>query len=224
MGPRGDVILEADWIIGEFIKTLNKEGILENTLIVLSSDNGPVLNDGYYDDAVEKLGNHTPTGGLRGGKYSLFDAGTHVPFITYWKGTIKPKVSDAIVCQLDLFSSLAKLTGSSDKVDDSEQILNAFLGTSDKGRTDLILESGQKTTLRSGDWVLIPPYKGNPINKQVNIELGLSLKYQLYNLKEDKSQLNDLAATNKEKLKEMIAKYEKQRGKVTGEIKELELK
>tara|TARA_R110002126_G_scaffold291782_1_gene458021 strand:- start:41207 stop:42772 length:1566 start_codon:yes stop_codon:yes gene_type:complete len=224
MGPRGDVILEADFMIGEFIKTLDKEGVLENTLIVLSSDNGPVLNDGYYDDAVEKLGKHTPTGGLRGGKYSLFDAGTHVPFITYWKGTIKPKVSNAIVCQLDLFSSLAKLTGSDAIVDDSEQILNAFLGKSDKGRTDLILESGQKTTLRSGDWVMIPPYKGNPINKQVNIELGVSSEYQLYNLKEDRGQQNDLAATNKTKLTEMIAKYKKQRGEVKGKIKELELK
>jgi len=127
-----------------------------------------------------------------------------------------------IICHT--FSSIAKLTGSDAKVDDSEQILNAFLGKSDKGRTDLILESGQKTALRSGDWVLIPPYKGNPINKQVNIELGISSEYQLYNLKEDRGQQNNLAATNKSKLTEMIAKYKKQRGEVNGEIKELELK
>jgi len=78
MGPRGDVIVEADWNIGQLIQTLETEGILENTLIVFSSDNGPVLNDGYYDDAVEKLGNHKPSGNLRGGKYSLFEAGTRV--------------------------------------------------------------------------------------------------------------------------------------------------
>ena len=90
MGPRGDVILEADWCIGELHKTLENEGILDNTLIIFSSDNGPVLNDGYYDDAVEKLGNHKPSGGLRGGKYSLFEAGTKVPFISYWKGKINP--------------------------------------------------------------------------------------------------------------------------------------
>ena len=81
MGPRGDVIVEADWCVGEFYKTLEAEGILDNTLIIFSSDNGPVLNDGYYDDAVEKLGDHTPSGGLRGGKYSLFEAGAKVPFI-----------------------------------------------------------------------------------------------------------------------------------------------
>ncbi|MEO9662328.1 MAG: sulfatase-like hydrolase/transferase, partial [Maribacter dokdonensis] len=93
MGPRGDVIVEADWVIGEFLKELDTQGILENTLIVFTSDNGPVLNDGYYDDAVEKLGEHTPAGGLRGGKYSLFEAGTRVPFSVYWKGKITPKTS-----------------------------------------------------------------------------------------------------------------------------------
>ena len=88
LGPRGDVIAEADWCVGELIKTLEQEGLMENTLIVFSSDNGPVLNDGYYDDAVEKNGNHTATGVLRGGKYSLFEAGTRVPFMMYWKGKI----------------------------------------------------------------------------------------------------------------------------------------
>lgn len=90
MGPRGDVILEADWCISELIKTLKNHNILENTLIIFTSDNRPVLNDRYFDEAVDKLGNHDPNGGLRGGKYSLFEAGTRVPFITYWEGTIKP--------------------------------------------------------------------------------------------------------------------------------------
>lgn len=66
MGPRGDVIVEADWCVGEFLRTLEEEGLLENTLIIFSSDNGPVLNDGYHDDAV-KLGDHTPWGPLREG-------------------------------------------------------------------------------------------------------------------------------------------------------------
>src|SRR5690606_17818242 len=79
MGSRGDVILEADWVIGEFMNTLKEEGLLENTLVIFSSDNGPVLNDGYYDQAVEKIGKHDPNAGLKGGKYSLFEAGTRVP-------------------------------------------------------------------------------------------------------------------------------------------------
>ncbi|WP_282117247.1 sulfatase family protein [Cellulophaga baltica] len=224
MGPRGDVILEADWVIGEFIKTLEDEKILENTLIVFTSDNGPVLNDGYFDDAEEKVGNHTPTGGLRGGKYSLFDAGTRVPFITYWKGTITPSVSDALVCQVDLLNSLAKLAGSDITTGDSEELMDVLLGKSKIGRTNLILEAGQKTALRSGDWILIPPYKGNPINTQVNIELGIADTYQLYNLKTDRKQETNLAASNPEKLKEMIATYEELRGETSVEIKELELK
>ena len=208
MGPRGDVILEADWCVGEFIKTLDEEGLLENTLIVFSSDNGPVLNDGYYDDAVEKLGSHKPTGGLRGGKYSLFDAGTHVPFITYWKGQIKPQVSDALVCQMDLLASLGHFVGEEENSTDSQNILKALLGESNQGREHLILEANARTALRSGDWIMIPPYKGWPLNKHVNIETGISQEYNLFNVNNDKSQQQNLAKENPEKLKEMIQTFE----------------
>ena len=224
LGPRGDVIVEADWCIGEFIKTLEEEGILENTLIVFSSDNGPVLNDGYYDDAVKKIGKHTPSGPFRGGKYSLFEAGTHVPFFTYWKGKIKPASSDALVSQVDLLSSLAKLVGSDTRVKDSEELLNVFLGKSNKGRESLILEASTRTALRHGEWVMIPPYKGAAINKSVNIELGNSKKYQLYNLKDDNGQKNNLAEINKDKLQEMIVLYQSIRGKKNIKTQPLELK
>lgn len=212
MGPRGDVILEADWMIGEFMKTLEEEGILENTLIVFSSDNGPVLNDGYYDDAVEKLGKHDQNGGLRGGKYSIFEAGTRVPFITYWKGTIKPAVSDAIICQMDLLASLATLTGTTDTFTDSEDLLNTLLGTSTKGRDNLVLEATGKTALRRGDWVYIPDYKGKNFREKVGIEVGNFPFEQLYNLKEDKGQQNNLAESNPEKLSEMKQIFGKLRG------------
>ena len=88
MGPRGDAIVEADWCVGELLAHLKKEGLLEKTLIIFSSDNGPVLNDGYKDGAPELAGDHLPAGGLRGGKYSLFDGGTHIPLFVYWKGKI----------------------------------------------------------------------------------------------------------------------------------------
>ncbi|UXX79030.1 arylsulfatase [Reichenbachiella carrageenanivorans] len=207
MGPRGDVILEADWCIGEFIKTLEEEGILENTLIVFSSDNGPVINDGYNDDAVEKLGDHKPWGPFRGGKYSLFEAGTHVPFITYWKGTIEPAVSEALVCQVDLLTSMAQLVGSTTVGKDSEPILDAFLGRSTSAREELVIEANTRTAYRKGDWVLIPPYKGAAISKEVNIELGNLPDFALYNLKEDLGQQQNLAETNPEKLAEMKAGF-----------------
>jgi arylsulfatase A-like enzyme len=224
MGPRGDVILEADWCIGEFIKTLKEEGVLENTLIVFSSDNGPVLNDGYYDEAVEKLGDHKPAGLLRGGKYSLFEAGTRVPLITYWKGKIEPKVSDALVCQMDLLASLANLVGIEEKSTDSQNVMDVLLGKSEKGRTELILEANSRTALRKGDWLMIPPYNGQAINKQVNIELGIDPNYQLYNLKSDISQKNNLADSAPEKLNEMISVFEVIRGKYDEDIQQLELK
>ncbi|AWW29081.1 arylsulfatase [Echinicola strongylocentroti] len=224
MGPRGDVIAEADWCIGEFIKTLEEEGILENTLIVFSSDNGPVLNDGYYDDAVEKLGGHRPAGPLRGGKYSLFEAGTRVPFSVYWKGKVTPKVSDALVCQVDLMSSLADLVDSDQKGTDSKDLLDTFLGNSNEGRDELIIEASGRTALRQGDWIMIPPYKGPAVAKAVNIELGNDDEYQLYNLKEDIGQQKNLASSKPEKLQKMVAAYEKQRGSDQGEIEQLELK
>ncbi|MFY9150538.1 MAG: arylsulfatase [Prolixibacteraceae bacterium] len=224
MGPRGDAILEADWCIGEFIKTLDEEGLLENTLIVFSSDNGPVLNDGYYDDAVEKLGNHKPAGPLRGGKYSLFEAGTRVPFVTYWKGKIEPKVSDALVCQMDLLASIAKLVGVEENTTDSQDLLDVFMGKSDKGRESLVLEATSRTALRKGDWLMIPPYKGPEILKDVNIEVGNSKDFQLYNLKDDIGQQQNQAESSPEKLKDMVETFKALRGEGFSDIQQLELK
>ncbi len=223
MGPRGDAILEADWCIGEFIKTLDEEGVLENTLIIFSSDNGPVLNDGYYDNAVELLGNHKPSGPLRGGKYSLFEAGTHVPFITYWKGHIQPKVSDVLICQIDLLASLAKLVGTEENSTDSKEFLDVLMGTSDTGRESLVLEATSRTAFRMGDWIMIPSYEGPAVNKETKIELGNSGEYQLYNLREDIGQQNNQARSNPIKLKEMFDAFVSIRGEGFEKTEKLEL-
>lgn len=207
MGPRGDVIAEADWCIGELIKTLEQEGLLENTLIFLSSDNGPVLDDGYVDYAIEKLGNHSPSGGLRGGKYSLFEAGTRVPFVTYWKGTIEPSTSDAIISQVDWLSSLSSMFDASTPELDSENHLNLLLGKTNEGRKDLILEATSRTAYRQGDWVLIPPHPGPKMFFTKGIESGNGDEYQLYNLAEDASQKNNLAEKLPEKREQMMQNY-----------------
>jgi arylsulfatase A-like enzyme len=212
LGPRGDVILEADWCVGEFIKTLEKEGILENTLIVFSSDNGAVLNDGYYDDAVEKLGDHKPNGPLKGGKYSLYEAGCRVPFFTYWKGKIKPQVSNALVCQVDLLESLSKLVGAAAKTTDSQQLLDVFMGKSNKGRKSLVIEANTKTAFRKGDWLMIPPYPGDAVLEEVNIEIGCSPDYQLYNLKKDIGQKINQAKKQPKILSQMKKEFESVRG------------
>lgn len=224
MGPRGDVILEADWSIGEFMKTLKEEGLLENTLVILTSDNGPVVNDGYYDDSEEKLGNHTPAGPLRGGKYSLFEAGTRIPFITYWKGEIQPGVSDALISQMDILASVADLIGTKEENTDSKDFKSVLLGESKKGRDELILEATSRTALRSGNWLMIPPYEGPAENTQVKIELGNSKDFQLYNLSDDIGQQTNLAASKPEELDKLMTKFQELRGQGFDKIQQLELK
>ena len=224
MGPRGDVILEADWCIGEFMKTLEEQGLSENTLVIFTSDNGPVLNDGYYDEAVEKLGQHTPWGPLRGGKYSLFEAGTRVPFITYWKGKINAGVSDAMVSQIDFLSSFASLVGSSERSEDGQDLLSVFLGESQTGRETLVLEATTRTALRHQNWIMIPPYKGPAVNTQVNIELGNDDAFQLYDLSQDIGQQKNLAEEKPDKLKELVDVFVGIRGRDFVDIEDLELK
>mgnify|MGYP002411825535 FL=1 len=203
MGPRGDAIAEADWCVGEVMDQLEALGLLENTLVIFTSDNGPVLNDGYKDRAVELSGDHKPAGPLRGGKYSLFEAGTHVPFFAYWKGQIEPVTSDAIVCQMDLLASLSELVDQPIEGGfDSENILPAFLGKSGEGRGSLVLEANGKLAVRMGEWVMIPPYKGPERNITGN-ELGNIPEFGLYNLKEDTGQEKNVASLYPEKLEEV---------------------
>jgi arylsulfatase A-like enzyme len=158
LGPRGDVIQELDWSVGQILETLDRLQLAENTLVLFSSDNGPVLNDGYADDAVEKLGNHKPAGPLRGGKYSIYEGGTRVPLLARWPARIKPAVSSALVSQLDFVASFAALTGHklpTGAASDSENILPALLGESQQGRETLV-EHASGLAIRHGNWKYIP--------------------------------------------------------------------
>lgn len=207
MGPRGDVILEADWCVQEFLKELDKLGLTENTLVILTSDNGPVLDDGYKDFAEEMIGEHKPAGPFKGWKTTMYDGGTCIPFLLRWPDKIKPGVSDTFVCQMDLLASLAALTGQTynDKID-SQNTINAFLGYSDKGREELVIEGMSNYAYRQNNWVMIPPYP------------GISSVYQLYNIKEDPGQNNNLAEKKPRLLRQMMMRMEqlkRETGKVT---------
>lgn len=200
LGPRGDAIAEMDWCVGEMLDALERCGLKEDTIVVFSSDNGPVLNDGYYDEAVELCGDHRPAGPLRGGKYSMYDGGTRVPFIVSWPGTVEAGESDALVSQVDFLASFAALAGVSLDADadagpDSVDVLDALLGQSDEGRAEIVLEGIQaRTVLRQGDWVFIPPHQGPPVNTNVNIETGNSPVPQLYYLADDVGQIENVAS------------------------------
>ena len=207
MGPRGDAIVEADWCVGELLTHLKKEGLLEKTLIIFSSDNGPVLNDGYKDGAPELAGKHAPAGGLRGGKYSLFDGGTHIPLFVYWKGKIQPVKSDALVCQMDLLASLGSMVGATlpDGLD-SRNYLNAFMGTELKARENLVIEAQGRLGYRSGDWIMMPPYKGSQRNLTGN-ELGNLDEFSLFDVKSDKGQKSNVAGRHPELLERLKQEF-----------------
>ncbi len=209
MGPRGDAIAEADACIGSLLDTLAARGMLANTLIVLTSDNGPVLNDGYYDDAVERVGTHRPTGPFRGGKYSLFEAGTRVPFLVHWKGEVPPGVSEAMISQTDLLATFAQLLGLPVPGGlDSQPLAAALTGKSVEGRTRMVLEASGRTAYREGDWSLIPPYPGTAVYPNVEIESGNGEGYRLYDLGKDPGQQKDLADSLPSVLSALRIRYE----------------
>jgi arylsulfatase A-like enzyme len=211
MGPRGDAILQLDWTVGRVVKTLDSLGISKNTLLIFSSDNGPVVDDGYQDSAVLKLNGHTPAGPLRGGKYSAFDAGTRIPLITKWPGAIAAGThTDALFSQLDLLASFAKLTGqklSPDDAPDSFDQWDVLTGKSKKGRSFVVEHANTLSVIRD-NWKYIEPRAGPAIDKNVNIELGVSLQPQLYNLNNDIGEKKNLAVNNPGKVKELAALLE----------------
>ena len=158
-GPRGDTMVEIDWCVGELSKALAKHGFADNTLILFSSDNGPVLDDGYQDDAIEKRNGHEPAGPWRAGKYSSFEGGTRVPLIAHYPKVIEPGVSSALFSQVDLLASLAELTGATLPAaagPDSLNALPALIGKDKTGRGDLVSQGGG-LSLRVGPWKYIPP-------------------------------------------------------------------
>jgi arylsulfatase A-like enzyme len=211
MGPRGDAILELDWSVGEIMKKIEDLDLTRKTILIFTSDNGPVVDDGYKDEAVEKLGNHKPAGPLRGGKYSLFDGGTRVAFIIRWPGRIKPGISEALFSQVDLMGSFAALTGqvlSPDAGPDSFDQLDAMTGKTKKGREWLVEHSGRLTIIK-GDWKFIEPGPGVKLMINTNTETGNDTLPQLYNLRTDIGEKNNVADNNPEivsELRELLQK------------------
>ncbi|HUX56593.1 MAG TPA: sulfatase-like hydrolase/transferase, partial [Bacteroidales bacterium] len=205
MGPRGDAILEFDWSVGEILKAIDNLKLSEKTIIIVTSDNGPVVDDGYKDQAVELLGGHKPAGPLRGGKYSLFDGGTRVVFIVRWPDKIKPGISNALFSQIDLMASFASLTGQSlskDDGPDSFNYLNTLRGRSKTGREWLVEHSGRLTIIK-GDWKFIEPGPGVKLQINTNTETGNDPMLQLYNLKTDLGEKNNVAVQNPIIVKEL---------------------
>jgi arylsulfatase A-like enzyme len=214
MGPRGDAILQMDWMTGRIVDELKKQGLYDNTIILFSSDNGPVMDDGYADQAEELRGSHDPAGGYRGGKYSAYEGGTRVPMIvTYPNGIVKAGDSDALVSHIDFYKSLAELVGVEVPVGeaiDSQNILPALLDADADGRTEM-LEESFTLSLRSGNWKYVAPFSGTTPGWLVNktaIENGLSTKPQLFDLSKDEHEKNNVAANYPDVVKSLQAKID----------------
>ncbi len=205
MGPRGDSILEFDWQVGEILNTLERLDIADNTIVMLSSDNGPVVDDGYVDDAVKKLNGHTPAGPFRGGKYSAFEAGTRIPLIVRWPGQVKAGVSTAPVSQVDFladFAALLKQPFNRTDAPDSEDQLNTLLGRDRVGRSVIVEHAGTWSVVKE-NWKYIEPSKQPAYNKFTATELGNNPKPQLYHLAKDKSEQKNVASQYPERVQQL---------------------
>ncbi len=206
-GPRGDAVVEFDGSVGAIMAALVESRIDRKTLVIITSDNGPVVDDGYQDQSVAKLGDHRPAGLLRGGKYSNFEGGTRVPHIVYWPGRVEPGVSNALMSQIDFPATLAGIAGNSsvlptDAIPDSIDLSAALLGDSEVGRSFVIEQAGS-LSVRQGDWKYIAPSNGAQVNRNTNTELGNSGQPQLYNLAKDPGETTNLAGELPEQLAEL---------------------
>jgi arylsulfatase A-like enzyme len=207
LGPRGDAVLQFDWSVGRIMNAIDSLKLSENTIIIVTSDNGPVVDDGYQDQAVELLNGHTPSGPLRGGKYSLFEGGTRVVFIARWSNALVPGVSDALVSQIDFMSSFASLTGQTLKPDeggDSFNQIDAILGKTVKGRDWVIEHSGRLSVIK-GDWKFIEPGPGSELQVHTNTETGNDSLPQLYNMNTDIGEKINVAHHNPDLVNELTA-------------------
>jgi arylsulfatase A-like enzyme len=189
LGARGDAILQLDGSVGEILITLDSLDLANKTIVIFTSDNGPVVDDGYHDRSVELLNGHNPSGSFRGGKYSAFEAGTRIPFIIRWPGHIHHGISKALISQIDLMASLASFTGQNipdGSAPDSFNQWEVLTGIKNEGRSFVIEHavSGALSLLKN-NWKYIEPHSGPTYNPYTDIELGNAPESQLYDLKKD---------------------------------------
>ncbi|WP_234042077.1 sulfatase family protein [Persicirhabdus sediminis] len=208
LGYRGDAMVQFDWTTGEIMKALEQNGLRDNTIIIFSSDNGPVYDDGYDDGTTVRTstkasdGGHFGAGPLRGGKYQLYEGGTRVPTIVSWPAKIKAgSESAALLSQVDLLASFAQMLDfeipAGDAMD-SQANIAAWLGQSETGN-EYIVEEAQAYgwALRHKNWKYIPAKKKK---KQGSGEL--------YNLADDIGEEKNLAEQHPERVKQMQEKLE----------------
>jgi arylsulfatase A-like enzyme len=215
-GIRGDAIHELDDTVGQVLATLDKLKLTENTLVIFTSDNGGVNDDGYEDFGPPE---HAMNGALRGTKGTLYEGGHRVPFIARWPAKIKAGTENpALIAHLDMPATFAALTGvtlPADAALDSVNVLPALLGESRTAREHAIFHTGGTLgpfTLRMGSWKYIQPGRtGYGKAKAKPNAKAPPPKPQLFNLADDPAEANDLAEKMPEKVMELSDVIEKTR-------------
>lgn len=210
LGPRGDVILQLDWTVGEIMKLLQEKGLEENTIVIFTSDNGPVLDDGYVDEAKDLFTYQEVAGGLSGGKYSALEAGTRVPFIVKWPKSIEGGTeTKALFSQVDLLASFAaanQVSFNTTQAVDTENHWEAFVGKDSKGRYALVQEAlyTNLAYVRNDGYKLIPGSEGpNMVPWGPQIATGFDAQDQLFDLNTDPTEKVNLAESKPEILKSL---------------------
>lgn len=229
-GIRGDVTVQLDDCVRRVRETLEELGIADDTLIIFSSDNGPVVRVGYEDFGVRDLGEHKPAGPFKGMKGSALEGGCRLPFIVHWPKGMKnvadsdadknldsdgkaksPKraksegrTTDSIVSQMDIGPTLAEIVGVKLKPDafpDAVSILPVLLDPKAAPRKDIVLHNGGgNLAYRKGNYKVI--YEPAPTAK--NLRKTPALK--LYDLENDPGEKRDISAKHPDLSKEMEAK------------------
>ena len=221
-GVRGDVIQEFDATVGRVLEALDRLKVVENTLIIVTSDNGGVLDPNGPDsvNAGTKATNngHLQNGALRGNKGNLFEGGHRVPFIARWPGRIRAGTrSDQLICHVDMmatFAAAADRNLADDAGPDSFNVLPALLGAAEKPVRDHLINhtagSPGRLAVRQGPWKYGPP--GYPGGQQRTNKAGQKaalIPAQLYNLAEDLGETKNLVAQHPGKVKELEALLER---------------
>jgi arylsulfatase A-like enzyme len=201
-GVRGDAIHSFDWTVGQLLAALDRLKLAENTLLIVTSDNGGTLDtngpDSVNSGTVETNNGHPHNGPLRAGKGSVYEGGTRVPFLVRWPGHVRPGTSDALICHVDLLATVAALTGRQlpdDAGPDSFNVLPAWLGEQRaQPCRDHLVEHGNLLALRQGPWKYIPPATGAKAKQAKQAKRGAAPEPQLYNLADDLGETRNVAA------------------------------
>ncbi len=193
-GGYGDYVVQTDAAVGAVLDALGRKGLLDDTLVIFSSDNGP---ERYAYERIRRHG-HRSMGPLRGLKRDLWEGGHRVPLLVRWPGRVPAgRVEDGLVSQMDLFATLAAVVGAGIPAGSAEDSIDqsaCLLGTGPSRRTMLIHNTSPgRYALREGDWVLIDAPTGgvSQVPEWYALERGDAPNDQpgeLYNLRDDLAQ------------------------------------